>query len=706
VSAAAARLASRLKTLVDRFAGRNAALPTLDVLASSASPAESLENRLNWLVDLAQWIRRPGLHEEQSTGNTEIIANIKSGRVRRFFDVLDRNPEWKKQVAQTLRSIIRETSALELFCATGLPRQFGLLSETFQRIGKKMIPSPPASAELGVLFDRMFPHRGDARWVQQLDETTLRRFQELLDFEVSDGEKDWNSLEDDLEDALFHLAAQLQVSGGTGAIRSRTNQQNLRESPFFKLGTVLRAVMTAKEKSDAETLIAELNYLRAQIDACHRAREEVLGHLENRGVSTEVVYQLAFIEASLRRFEALLELAFNPNRKMTDVSALVATLVRENRARESVVNLIKQNFALLTRKIVERSAETGRHYFARTPGEYAEMLRRAGGGGVIMAFTTWFKTIILNWHLAELMQGLAASLNYSLGFVAIQLTGSTLATKQPANTAPALAARMHHVREPKAMQALVDEIVLLIRSQFASIVGNLALVVPAALALHAVVLWVRGAPPMSPERAIYTIHSVSILGPTMFYGGFTGVLLWASSLVAAWADNWFVCNHIGEALETDRRLVRVLGTSRTQRFARFWKRNIAGLGGNISFGFMLGIIPELAKFAGVPLDIRHVTLSSSLLTMAVGTLGPEQLLTSAFWLAVIGVMSVGVMNVAVSFSLAMFVAIRARGVQAPERRAIYLAILKRAWEQPLSFILPVGSTATVVEVEPIAEKVK
>jgi site-specific recombinase len=319
-----------------------------------------------------------------------------------------------------------------------------------------------------------------------------------------------------------------------------------------------------------------------------------------------------------------------------------------------------------------------------------------------MAFTTWIKTIILNWHLAGLLQGMAASVNYAVGFVAIQLTGSTLATKQPANTAPALAARMHHVREPKAMEALVDEIVFLMRSQFASIVGNIALAVPAALALHAVVLWVRGAPIMTTEKAVYSIHSVSILGPTAFYGAFTGVLLWASSLVAAWADNWFVCNHIGEALETDRRLVRVLGTSRTQRFARFWKRNIAGLGGNISFGFMLGIIPEVAKFAGLPLDIRHVTLSASLVTMAVGSLGPEEMLTQAFWLAVIGVLVVGVMNVAVSFGLAMLVAIRARGVQSPERKAIYGAVLRRAWEEPWSFILPVGSA--VVSAEPITIK--
>jgi site-specific recombinase len=160
--------------------------------------------------------------------------------------------------------------------------------------------------------------------------------------------------------------------------------------------------------------------------------------------------------------------------------------------------------------------------------------------------------------------------------------------------------------------------------------------------------------------------------------------------VAAWVDNWFVCHRIGEALTTDRRLVRTLGTSRALRFGRFWSKNIAGLAGNISFGFMLGLIPELAAFAGVPLDIRHVTLSSSMLTAAAASIGPSVLTTAPFWLAVLGILGIGFMNVTVSFSLAMLVAIRARNIQSPERHAIYRSLWLRLVRQPLSFVLPVA----------------
>ena len=407
--------------------------------------------------------------------------------------MLDRNPEWKRSVAQTLRSIFRETSALELFSETGLPRHTGLVAEMSERLARKLLPAPD-STELGVLFDRLFNDPKDDTWVGELDETTLQRFKDLLEFGVAPGEEGWNSLSVELEDALFHLAAQIQVAGCSAAIRARVHHQRVRELPFFKFGNALQAVVVEREKPDTEAVLADLNHLRGLIESSHQTVEEVLKHLENQGVSTEVVYQLEFLMASMDRFEVLLELNFSAELPLSRFAAFVASLIRENRARESVTVLLGQNFHLLTRKILERNGETGEHYIARSPKEYREMLRSAAGGGAIMAFTAWCKVTILGWYLPGLMQGLAASVNYAAGFVAIQLTGSTLATKQPANTAPALAAKMHRIREPEAIEALVNEIVCLIRSQVASIAGNLALVIPMTLVLHFLILWMTGSP--------------------------------------------------------------------------------------------------------------------------------------------------------------------------------------------------------------------
>lgn len=49
--------------------------------------------------------------------------------------------------------------------------------------------------------------------------------------------------------------------------------------------------------------------------------------------------------------------------------------------------------------------------------------------------------------LAGFLEGVLAGMNYAFSFVLIQLLGFTLATKQPATTAPGLARRMHELRD-------------------------------------------------------------------------------------------------------------------------------------------------------------------------------------------------------------------------------------------------------------------
>ena len=115
---------------------------------------------------------------------------------------------------------------------------------------------------------------------------------------------------------------------------------------------------------------------------------------------------------------------------------------------------------------------------------------------------------------------------------------------------------------------------------------------------------------------------------------------------------------------------------------------------------MLGIIPEVAEFAGLPLDIRHVTLSACFLTASVASLGVGVLATKALVLAALGIAGIGFMNLTVSFSLAMFVATRACDIRSPERHAIYWAVAGRAMRHPLSFLFPVNDAREIAAPSP------
>jgi len=394
----------------------------------------------------------------------------------------------------------------------------------------------------------------------------------------------------------------------------------------------------------------------------------------------------------VRRLELLLEAWSVPELPAERTVAILADLVRQNHARRSVRELWRQNLHLLTRRIVERNAEAGEHYVARTVGEYGAMLRSAAGGGAILGVTTVIKLFLARLVLAEFFQGAFFGLNYAVSFVVVQLCGFSIATKQPATTAPALARRMSELHTAPEREALVDEVVFLIRSQIASVFGNLALVIPATWLLD--VLWqmLTGNHIVNAHKAELILGTVAPWSGCWIFAIFTGGLLWLSSLVAAWMDNWFVLHQLGDALAQHRGLHRWLGPTRARRLAVWLEHNIAGLGGNISLGLMLGMAPVIAMFFGLPLDVRHVTLSTGQVTAAFAQLGGDRLWSLGTLWIVIGILGIGLLNILVSFSLALFVAIRARNLRGPARQEFFQALQARLIKSPLSFVLPIGVT--------------
>ena len=166
------------------------------------------------------------------------------------------------------------------------------------------------------------------------------------------------------------------------------------------------------------------------------------------------------------------------------------------------------------------------------------------------------------------------------------------------------------------------------------------------------------------------------------------MLLFASSLIAGWAENWFVWHRLDSAIAWNPRIVAHLGAARAARWAVYWRANISGFASNISLGMMLGVVPVVALFFGLPIEVRHVTLSTGQLAAAVGAEGFELLRHSAFWWCVAGIAATGVLNLSVSFFLAFKVALRSRGIRLADRSRIHRAIRNRLWKRPLSFLVP------------------
>jgi site-specific recombinase len=197
-----------------------------------------------------------------------------------------------------------------------------------------------------------------------------------------------------------------------------------------------------------------------------------------------------------------------------------------------------------------------------------------------------------------------------------------------------------------------------------------------------------GQPMITPEQAHHVLHDMDVLGPTVWFAAFTGVLLFASSIVAGWFENWFVLHRLDSALAYNPGVTRWLGAARALRWARFLRANVSGFAANISLGLMLGIAPVGLAFFGLGLEVRHVTLSAGQVAAAVVTLGPQSLLSGGFWLAVAGVLLVGPINLGVSFYLAFRLALKAQAISDLNRQRIAAAIRGRIRHAPLSFLLP------------------
>ena len=657
----------------------------LTALINAADPKASRPERHLWLVRLVQWLRHGDAHTDTGATARPVL------RLKHLLNVLERNEAPRERVVDLLGLFWRETDLAALFADAGFSARRGMGAELIERMQLRLLPASPDTDDLVVLFQLMFDEPGDADWLRAIDDETLARLTALF---ASAREADWRK---PLLQAMTWLVSATRSAAFSPLLRRRMSPELLADRPFEQLVRAGEQLVDSLDGDDDAAAAAKrqhATYLHALLARCRVAADSVPAHLEEHGISVHIVFELEQLHARISRIEALLGvlLSDTPRRELLQ---LLAELVLQAHDRRSLRSLLAQQYSMLARKVAERHAETGEHYITRTRAEYLTMLRHAAGGGAIIAGTTFAKFAILSLALAPFWAGLGAGLNYALSFLIIQLLHWTVATKQPAMTAPAMAEKLGAIGgqggqggEQAAIDGFVDEVAHLVRSQIAGIVGNLAMVVPVVLAVQGLAWWALGRPLVSVHDAEYTLHSITLLGPTAFFAAFTGVLLFASSLIAGWVENWFVYHRLDSALAHNPGILARLGPSRAARWSQWWRKNISGIAANVSLGLLLGLVPAVLAFLGLPIEVRHVTLGTGQLAAAASTLGWSTLNQPAFWWCVAGLAATGMLNLGVSFWLALRVALRSRGIGLSDRRRLHSAIWQRLRAQPRSFLLP------------------
>ncbi len=108
--------------------------------------------------------------------------------------------------------------------------------------------------------------------------------------------------------------------------------------------------------------------------------------------------------------------------------------------------------------------------------------------------------------------------------------------------------------------------------------------------------------------------------------------------------------------------------------------------GNFLFGCMLGTAGVVGIISGLPIDIRHVAFSSANLGYAWAAFDFDLPPPTLLW-AALGVALIGLTNLAVSFTLALWVALKARGVAFSQKRELLRRLWARFRAAPASFFV-------------------
>ena len=650
----------------------------LSSLLRALDPGAGLADRHVWLIKLFEWIRG------DKTSTQAAVA-----RVQAFIEAVQKQPERQARLQAWWETLIQTVDITPLLADFGFAPRTAFVSELAERLRRKLLPGTPETRDASELFPLVVPTRFDAQWMSALEEPQIEQLTALLSASPARDTRRWHY---SLMDAITYCTAQIRATGFAPELRLRMNRASPHARAFHALPADVQELRTVffQPERDAAALQAAVMQYRERLDACRQAVNSIYAHLEENGISVGMVFRLRQLRARMLRDRELLEALLSPKPAMAALKLLVRRVATVQESK-SIGALISANSTLLSAKMAERSAETGEHYITRNRAEYREMLGKAMGGGAITALTTLLKFMVMAIGLSAFWSGFWASVAYAGTFIMIQLLHFTLATKQPAMTAPAMAAKLKNIDSDESTTTLedfVDEVTHLVRSQVAAVFGNVFMVMPAVLLVNAVIALALGRPMIGTASAHHVLESLTLLGPTLLWAAFTGVVLFASSMIAGWVENWFVLHHLGSAMQHNPRITAVLGNERAARWSVFTREHISGFASNISLGFMLGLIPAFTGFFGIELELRHVTLSTGQLAAAGASLGLDAFRQAAFWWSMASIPLIGALNLGVSFYFAFRLALQAHNVSKLDRARIRSAIWARWRSHPLTFFIP------------------
>ncbi len=612
-----------------------------------------------------------------------------------LLDLLAADDARRLAVQRQLARLLASRRLVGFLADSGILPPTGFFTELSRIVSHRLLPELPDAGEMRDALHVVFDRRDDWRWLAAIPADRSLRFWRLLAPQqaMAPAERAW--LSEQIAEAMLVLAYRIsafeferdfrrldeQLAGYTQAFRAVAGEAQR----FVDAWRTALAAGTPPAEDERQLLVL-IDQCETMLDRAHRAAMRY-------GTSLALTFSLRRTAQSLHRLAVLAQLMGSQAHEEAGEAAmerwneLTRAALRAENQRNSLRQHLSRGMSLLALRVTDNAAKTGEHYVTETRPAYWRMWRSAMGAGAIIAVLALLKIFAGRLEIALFGHAFLYSMIYGLGFALIYMLHLTIATKQPAMTAQTIAGYLGDARHGKAqdLERIVDLIAAVSRSQIAAIVGNVAVALPLAIGLS--LLWQRhfGELMVDAGKGAHLLADLDLLGWALPHAAIAGVFLFFAGILSGFFDNLAAHARIGERVGRLRWLCRVAGERGAARVGAYVDNHLGGLSGNFLFGCMLGSAGTLGVIFGLPIDIRHIAFSSANLGYALAAFDFALPATTVLW-AALGVLLIGVVNLAVSFGLALWMALRARGIEFRQSRELLRLLGQRLRTAPRSFV--------------------
>lgn len=604
-------------------------------------------------------------------------------RLHLLTQTLAYNPLASEQAAGLLVHWLCDLRLYPLFISTGILGREGFSKAFKTRLYDKFNPAFKDKNDLRDVFYLVFNDTDDEEWINEISLQDWRKLFNLLAKYAPNSARErlFNHLRQEGFFAIEMLSVWIAAEDLEPELMRLDPILLDRDSPFMALQREISHWLNAHRQ--------DLTFDAAHLEVMYEQSLELVERLGKKGAesgsSLAVAHLLERLKQSLERLGLLIHIFSKPNLALSHLLYLTGEIAISAVHQHSLRDLVKQSIGMLSRTITQNTSDHGEHYITRNRKEYFSMFFSAAGGGVLIALMALLKIYLGTQIDDKIWKGLAEGLNYGLGFTLIFMLHCTVATKQPAMTAARFAEaveRNPQGRNMKLAQLLID----VFRSQSVAVLGNVIIAIGIAAFIAHYYMQHFDSPLLDQDNIAYQLDSIDPTKGTLWYAAIAGFWLFFSGIISGYFDNRSNYLNTRMRLRQHPCLKLVMTEKCRARFADYIHDNYGSIMGNLSFGMLLGVTGIIGYLLSLPLDIRHVAFSSANVGYAVvsGNLGWE-----IFWQSVSFVLLIGLVNLIVSFSLTLWLALRSLNAKIDSWWDIFVCILKILRKKPLSLLLPV-----------------